>query len=79
MAYDPEADLRIAASDGADLSIVWTETGATISIGGDQPMDQPPCRITLDRKQILDLGRYIYDGAMVRWDSWTPFTWPNRG
>jgi hypothetical protein len=62
MAYDPEEDLNIAAADGADLSIVWTETGATISIGGDQPMDQPPSRITLNLTQLRDLADYIQRG-----------------
>jgi hypothetical protein len=62
MAYDPEENLNIATPDGRDLSIVWTKAGATISIGGDQPMDQPPCRIMLDRQQILALGIYI-----LRW------------
>jgi hypothetical protein len=63
MAYDPEADLRIATPDGADLSIVWTQTGATISVGGDQPMGQPPCRITLTRLQLIDIALYIIKGA----------------
>jgi hypothetical protein len=63
MAYDPEKDLNMAAPDGADLSIVWTETGATISVGGDQPMDQPPSRITLTNSQLISLAAYILKTA----------------
>jgi hypothetical protein len=59
MAYDPEADLSIATPDGSDLSIAWVRDGATISVGGDQPMDQPPCRITLNRTQLLEIAIYI--------------------
>jgi hypothetical protein len=63
MAYDPEENLNIATPDGRDLSIVWTKAGATISIGGDQPMGQPPCRITLTRLQLIDIALYIIKGA----------------
>jgi hypothetical protein len=62
MAYDPDEDLHVATPDGSDLSIVWTQTGATISIGGDQPMDQPPCRIRLDLTQLRDVADYLLRG-----------------
>jgi hypothetical protein len=64
MAYDPEANLNIATPDGADLSVVWTQKGATISIGGDQPMDQPPCRISLNNTDLANLALYILRGTL---------------
>jgi hypothetical protein len=60
---DRYADLSFENPDGADFSLVWVKGGrASISVGGDQPMDQPPCAITLDRARLIKLAGHIVAG-----------------
>jgi hypothetical protein len=48
MSRDPWADLSLTDASGAYLSWVWLADGSVqLSIGGDQPLDQPPCSIKL--------------------------------
>jgi hypothetical protein len=45
---------------GADISIVWLDDGgAFIRVGGDQPMDQPPCSIRRSREEMAALRDHL--------------------
>jgi hypothetical protein len=57
---DPYADYTVADDSGAELSIVWVQGGgARIYIGGDQPLDQPPCSILRSREEMVALRDYL--------------------
>jgi hypothetical protein len=60
---DPYADFTATDADGAELSIVWVKGGgARISVGGNQPLDQPPCSRLLGPRTLLALYHFLRDG-----------------
>ncbi len=61
MNRDPYADFSATDDAGAELSLVWVGEGgdARISVGGDQPMDQPPCSILLGARTLKLLAEII--------------------
>ena len=56
---DPYPIFTATDDAGAELSLVWADGGARIYIGGDQPMDQPPCSILLGDRTLKLLAEII--------------------
>jgi hypothetical protein len=66
MARNAYADLTLADAQGGDLSLVFIAGGgARLYVGGDQPMDQPPCSVKLSRDQLARLADRIYRGLVA--------------
>ena len=75
MSRDPWADLSLTDASGAYLSWVWLADGcAQLSIGGDQPLDQPPCSIKLTPEMQAQIAA-IASGHSVPGPSLVPHKW----